>query len=234
MSGISNKCFHLPNTIENGGDYIKKKKQKTLYRTLSNNVTYYNDSNPLKKRSRYNDLYGVSMGIDCSGGVLTYAKNYDLLLDITKGKHYTDYLNSDYGLNTDYKWQMWAGNTYLVDYNEKNIDPLKFITIDSSGSNKINSYNSGKLPYQPYDYGDSSTDIDYPGFIVDASNVLFYTECKELTQTPSWNKFVDISFNDTNYFWKGKNSEPLQGFNYPRKINIFNEINDDCQKRAIN
>ena len=77
-------------------DYIKAKKQNAIYTELQYNSKYTSPHtvNPVKKNGlTYNDNISILLNkncstLDCSGGQLNHAKNYDLLYDFNQGKTY--------------------------------------------------------------------------------------------------------------------------------------------------
>ena len=222
--GISNKCFNsLNKTIVDSGDYIKKKKQTTLYTNISNNIAKYGVPSPLKNNVRYDDSFGISSCSDNSG-VLLYAKNYDLLLDITKGKYFS---NPNFGSGAPASWEMWSGNTYIIDYSLNNINVLSgwdysTITPGSIISNvtPITIPTIGGPGANPTSMITDNSWNCAPGYTVDPSNTLFYYKCAGINKGPAWVNYIDISFQHTHYYWKGVNSQPLQGMSYPSKISF--------------
>ena len=100
------------------------------HKLISNDIYKYKESNPVKKNGvRYDKLFGVcGCGEeDSDNTVLLTAKNYDLLLDITKGKYFS---NPTLG-NAPSAWEMWSGNTYVMDYSNNEILPVNGFTADS-------------------------------------------------------------------------------------------------------
>lgn len=225
---VSNKCFPVNSTIVNSSDYMNKKKQTTLYKTLSNDISKYNESNPVKKNGvRYDKLFGVCVcGEEYSDNVvLSTAKNYDLLLDITKGKYFS---NPTLG-NAQSAWEMWSGNTYVMDYSNNDILPVngftsESVTIQYSGASYIPSIGDELGPF--FEAQDNS--MNGYGYTVDSSNILFYSKCADANNKPSWMNYIDISFQDTQYYWKAINAQPLAGMSYPSRITLKQkELTDD-------
>lgn len=218
---VSNKCFPVNSTIVNSSDYMNKKKQTTLYKTLSNDISKYNESNPVKKNGvRYDKLFGVCVcgEEDSDNVVLSTAKNYDLLLDITKGKYFS---NPTLG-NAPGAWEMWAGNTYVMDYSNNDILPVNGFTSEN-GSNIVYS-NTSHIPsigdeLGPFFEAEDNSMNGY-GYTVDSSNILFYSKCADANNKPSWMNYIDISFQDTQYYWKAVNAQPLAGMSYPSRITL--------------
>lgn len=79
----------------NAGDYIRAKKQVAIYNEVKKNAP--TAINPLKTNGKqYNENYKICVPstctpTDCSGGILTYAKNYELKLNYQQGKYYKNY-----------------------------------------------------------------------------------------------------------------------------------------------
>jgi len=225
---VSNKCFPVNSTIVNSSDYMNKKKQTTLYKTLSNDISKYNESNPVKKNGvRYDKLFGVCVcgEEDSENVVLSTAKNYDLLLDITKGKYFS---NPTLG-NAQSAWEMWSGNTYVMDYSNNDILPVNGFkstgsNIVYSGASYIPSIGDELGPF--FEAQDNS--MNGYGYTVDSSNILFYSKCADANNKPSWMNYIDISFQDTQYYWKAINAQPLAGMSYPSRITLKQkELTDD-------
>ncbi|NRA94311.1 MAG: hypothetical protein HRU26_16865 [Psychroserpens sp.] len=197
---------------------MNKKKQTTLYKTLSNDIYKYNETNPLKKNGvRYDKLFGVCCEEDSNYPVLLTAKNYDLLLDITKGKYFS---NPTLG-NAPSAWEMWSGNTYVMDYSNNDILPVHGFTSDGvpiqySDNSHIPSI--GDIPGPFFEGMDNS--MNGYGYTVDSSNILFYSKCADANNKLAWMNYIDISFQDTQYYWKAINAQPLAGMSYPSKITI--------------
>ena len=110
----SNRCFDLlSHTISNSSDYTIARKQKTIYAELAQNTSNAAiGPNPVKKNgSRYNMNYGLTS--DTSNSCLKFAKSYELLLDVTKGKLFSNPVMND---SNSHEAEMWAGNTITVSY----------------------------------------------------------------------------------------------------------------------
>ncbi len=80
-------------------DYIKSKRQNAIYLNMHSNAeTTGNTTNPLKWNGfYYNNMLNVCVPKNCSknnctGGVLTNARSYQLRLDFKQGKYYNDYI----------------------------------------------------------------------------------------------------------------------------------------------
>lgn len=223
--GTSNKCFNsLNRTVTDSGDYISKKKQTTLYQTLSNNISKYGIPSPLKNNIRYDDSFGVS---NSGSNTLLYAKNYNLLLDVTKGKYFSNPILS--GSAASASNEMWSGNTYLMDYSNNNINVLSGWNYGTLTSGSISSVTPITIPIiGGAGANPTSSIIDNswncaPGYTVDPDNTLFYNYCTKINKGSAWVKYIDISFQYTNYYWKAANAQPLQGMSFPSKISFDNQ-----------
>ena len=218
---VSNKCFPVNSTIVNSSDYMNKKKQTTLYKTLSNDIYKYKQSNPVKNNGvRYDKLFGVCVcdEEDSDNVVLSTAKNYDLLLDITKGKYFS---NPTLG-NAPSAWEMWSGNTYVMDYSNNDILPINGFTSDSGTIQYSDKSHIPSIGDEPGPFFEATTDnsMNGYGYTVDSSNILFYSKCADANNKPAWVNYIDISFQDTQYYWKSINAQPLAGMSYPSRITI--------------
>jgi hypothetical protein len=80
-------------------DYIKVKKQNTIYTGIKVNAQLTGDTvNPVKKNGYYyNNMLNVNVPTvcnfsGCKGGILTNARSYQLRLDFKQGKQYNQYV----------------------------------------------------------------------------------------------------------------------------------------------
>jgi hypothetical protein len=226
-----NRCFDLlQHTISNSSDYTRAKKQKTMYAELAkNSSTTAIGPNPVKKNGfRYNMNFGItepnkcnslaSPGDqpDCSGGCLKFARSYELLLDVTKGKLFGNPMLNE---ANSHEGEMWAGNVITVSYGD-------YPVVDTSygGGN----FNKVLFPFDTcaidccYNYG------RYPGMVVDPSNIIFNHPCAAGTKyathgVPPWVPNTVTLTNLTkssNYYWKVINAQPLHGMRYPGPVNF--------------
>jgi hypothetical protein len=202
-----NRCFDTFTPVTNSSDYMNTTRQKTLFREVNYNVNHFNTANPKKRNGfTYNKNFSVREntyvdGSDGAKGCLAFANNYELLLDITKGKTITDNQNIGCDDNTNKKmdapiYDAWSGNLYSVNYSNLNTTPIINITDNIS-----------------------TTDPSY--CIVDPSHVLFYDSCPLthiIGNPPEWFDVVDISFNNTAYYIEANRAQILNGFNYPERV----------------
>jgi hypothetical protein len=76
----------------NGSDYISVLKRKTIYASVKNNAVQSQTANPVKLNGKtYNKDLALLMPnpctiTDCSGGIITSASSYDILLNFQEGK----------------------------------------------------------------------------------------------------------------------------------------------------
>ena len=83
MPGFAAKSFSTgPDQFKSSNDYISRKKAQTIYRSLQKDNVNVNAKN-------YQDPIQINGNcLDAVGGYNT--DNYDLLLNVTKGKYYTE------------------------------------------------------------------------------------------------------------------------------------------------
>ena len=249
----SNRCFQALNkTINDAGELTKKYRQETIYKELQENAKPTSDGgfesiNPLKNNgSRYNDNFLAKAGT--ASGVrkfkLAQAKNYELLLDVSKGKRFNNpLLNPAAG-----KAQMLAGQFLKVKYDLENAPPIQaFIWTQITAGDRLPDMarsTSNRIVFpvgEPiyYDWNSNSA----PGHIIDPKNKIFYAQCykatteQQLQQFPPWLKNTVVLTNTwTDYYWRAVNAQPLHQFQYPCEINLWFEdqkINKDSPSKEI-
>jgi hypothetical protein len=216
----SNRCFDTftPNT--SASDYVNTTRQKTLFNDVNNNVNRFSTANPKKRNgSTYNNNFSVRETNNVSGiqGCLSSAKDYKLLLDITKGESIIANQNISCVPNTgDNKmdapiFDSWSGNLYSVNYLENGVDTIL-------------GYDQANCVY----YVDPLNYLFYDGcaFNVDFDNAYDANPLTDITgYPPEWFNVVDISFKNTNYYIEANRAQKLHGFNYPAKV-VFGNINE--------
>jgi hypothetical protein len=215
----SNRCFTTSNkTIQNASDYSTSIKQQTIYKDVAQNMSSSQSGNPKKNDGNYyNNNFGViSSSNTNTNGCLVNAKNYELLLDVTKGQ---SLYNANNGINQESEYvhenDAWAGNLFSVNYNEKGVN----VVVDTS----YNGGNANKVIYpQPItaSAADLSANTSYPGVIVDPSYMIFYEPCLSSfnDNKNSWMHLVDVSFNTTNYYQTAVKNNPFSKFSYPQQV----------------
>jgi hypothetical protein len=209
----SNRCFNtfIPNTT--ASDYVNTTRQKTLFNDVNYNVSRFSTANPKKiNGSTYNNNFSVRNTKNITGvqGCLAFAKDYQLLLDITKGESITSNQNISCGPNAAEHnmdaplFDAWSGNLYSVNYLEH-------------GAETILGYDQANCIY----YVDPFNVIFYEGcaFNGDSNNAYDANPLTDITgYPPEWFNVVDISFNNTNYYIEANRAQTLNGFNYPAKV----------------
>jgi len=203
----ANRCLTIFNPNTYSSDYINTIRQKTLFNEVNNNIIKLNNANPEKGNGyNYNSNFGVRPANKKEGdkGCLAFAKNHELLLDITKGK--TIMNNQSLGcINNDTKitpnipvYESWCANLYSVNYNEHNVPNAVVYPPD--------------LVYSIFDASYS---------IVDPSYLLFSNACHlshDKSYPPTWFSTVDISFNNTSYYIEANRAQILNGLQFPEKV----------------
>jgi hypothetical protein len=218
----NNRCFTTYNTtIQNASDYSTSIRQKTIYTNIASNMHLDGNANPVKLNGvRFNDNFSVMPIIgNKNAGCLVNAKNYELLLDATKGKHLYD---ASLGINTQKTKlntnESWAGSLFSVNYSENGVN----VVVDTS----YNASNPNKIIF-PQTISACAADLSfnntYPGIIVDPSYQLFYNPCLSMFNNGKnpWLHLVDVSFNETSYYKEALQSDPYYNISFPEKV-IFN------------
>ena len=213
----SNRCFDtfIPNTT--ASDYVNTTRQKTLFKDVNDNVTRFSTANPKKKNgSTYNKNFSVRETKNVSGvqGCLAVAKDYQLLLDITKGESIINKgCASNIGQHTMDApvFNSWSGNLYSVNYSKHGVETIL-------------GYDQANCVYyvDPFNY------LFYEGcaFNGEFNNAYDANPLTDITgYPPEWFNVVDISFKDTHYYIEANQAQILHGFNYPAKV-MFGAIDD--------
>jgi len=195
-----NRCFDTFTPKQNSSDYRDVRRQKTLFNEVNNNIIKLNNANPQKKNGfSYNSNFGVRSANKGTGakGCLAFANNYELLLDITKGKTIIDNQSINCEVVNPFEkmnapvFDSWSGNLYSVNYNEHDVGVI------------------------------ANVDTKNCVLTVDPEHKLFYDACplSELSgYPPQWFGVVDISFNDTTYYTEANRTQIMNGFNYPELV----------------
>ena len=199
----ADRCFSNSNGSNSSSDYTRSTKQKTIFTDVVNQVQ--NQTNFIKNNGvNYNENFGLH------NNCLAFAKSYDLLLDVTKGKYYTTPVE-DPNWNSN---EAWSAGLYSVDYPANNVN----VVVDTS----YNAGNGNRIIFpmtQSAELAEISWNGLYPGVRVDPSYNIFYNECNDQN---NWRKkLVDMSFNNTNYYKQSKQqSEQLYGMYYPGNVSF--------------
>lgn len=246
------RCFDTLNkTVVTASDLTSSRKQTTMFNTLQANATNAAlGPNPLKKTGyRYNSNFytarcdwptsapPVSPGFRDVSNIIVAARSYELLLDITKGKRYSNPLLTAGSA----KYKMWGGNVMEVNYEEgmkrkpgytgcegkgpvyalkwvpATAPALPHLEIDGDGFNQI-------LFPSPCLDDCSWNGAAYPGYVIDPSSCIFYAPCYWIGQgnVPAWlANTADVSFRWTDYYWRAANAQPLAGMSFPEKIALW-------------
>lgn len=193
----NNRCFNSVNqTITNASDLIHSKRQKTIYRDLSQNTTSALGPNPIKLNGRrYNSNFIVKGGGVGNNACLASTKNYELLLDLAKGKRFSNPVLDGNTATTD---EHWVGNILHIDYTNNNINPLE----------------DNEITYSLL-CGESE-------YAIDPEQRMFYPDCN----IPFIKSVGVIDFRNTNYYWKALNAQPLTGMRYPAPLRIGDQETD--------
>jgi hypothetical protein len=245
------RCFDTLNkTVVTASDLTTARKQTTMFNTLQTNATNAAlGPNPLKKTGyRYNSNFYTAKcnqpaGPTDSSNIIVAAKSYELLLDITKGKRFSNPLLTTAAA----KYKMWGGNVMEVNYEEgmkrkpgytgcegkgpvyalkwvTTATPTPYLELPDRGFNKIN------FPSPCLDDCSGATLIGgwnlgaYPGYVIDPSSCIFYAPCYWVGQgnVPAWlANTADVSFRWTDYYWRAANAQPLAGMSFPEKIALW-------------
>lgn len=216
---MASRCFPILNRdIEYSGDYTRSKKQSTIYKSLRNAITSNDD---LKKTQKYENNYNIYKSFDllCGNkGYIISASSHEALLDITKGKYYTNPLLT--GASAA-KYESWTGVFILSDVSGvASIQDLTWnSTVKTIEKGAVNTFEFPP-PSQP-DTKDWNTHA-YPGFIIDPGNKIFWQSCnKNDTKliAPITNT-AKLDYKWTNGYWKAVSGQPLHGMNFPEKIHL--------------
>jgi hypothetical protein len=196
------KCFSNSNdSNKSSSDYIKTTKQKTIYTDIANQI----QNNFIKSNGvNYNKNFGLH------NNCLAFAKSYDLLLDVTKGKYYSQpIIDPDWVSN-----ESWSSVLYSVNYSANGVNAVVDTSYNAGNANQI------VFPMtQSAELADISWNGLYPGVRIDPSYNIFYNECEN--QNYWRDKLVDMSFNNTNYSIQSKQqSEQLYGMVYPGNVSF--------------
>ena len=224
----SSRCFNtIDQTIVNASDLTQSKRQLTIYNNLADNTVSASGPDPIKNNgSRYNNNFIVKGGgTGSNDACLVSAKSYDLLLDITKGKRFANPVLDGASANTN---ELWVGNVLEIDYSANSIIPVR--AIEPSNNTIINGTDNEILFPSPCLEDCSWNSTGYPGFTIDPSQQMFYPSC----DVPYIKSVSDVSFRNTNYYWKAVNAQPLNGMIYPAPLRIGRQETDQTTNTYIN
>ena len=210
----TNRCFETLDIV-NGSDRTTARRQSTIYLEMQRNAATVGP-NPVKKNGvQYNKNFKATKLVhgNSSQYRLSAAKNYDLLLDITKGKRLANPVRS-VGHN---RYKMWGGNIMQVNYKTK--IPVKALQWNASSNVNDGSSNTILFPIECNNYYKKYR----AGNIIDPSNNVFYAPCYFSTpgHIPPWIQSVADKkpiFKNTYYYLQGANADPLRGMSYPEEV----------------
>ena len=226
-------CFDsIDRQVSQSSDFISAKKNAAIFGSLAVNVVKGKGYNPIKKNGKkyQSNFIARECANDKRKAKLTSAKNYDLLLSVTKGKYI---LNPNFDGAQAAKYQSVAGNLAKVVYgDDKRDQPILYYTpksiADSIRKGELN-YESNIMQWDNglfIDDGDTFNNT-YPGFKIDPFNKLFYNKCVNKKSNMNtgfypWTRNLTSLINkDTNYYWKIANAQPLTGFIYPQQVALW-------------
>ncbi len=120
----ANKCFSNSNKCESSSDYTKINKQKTIFKDVVNQV----QTNFIKSNNvNYNENFVLH------NNCLAFSKSYELLLDVTKGRHYAAPV-------TDPAWtsnEAWSAGLYSVNYSANGVNVVVDTSYNAGNANQI-------------------------------------------------------------------------------------------------
>jgi hypothetical protein len=225
---MASRTFNTSTTqINSAGDHIAAKRQYTKYKTI------YNDTltNSISAKQKWNKTYVIRNCKDNKSANLVYASSHADLLDISKGKRYSNPL-----LNGDASSQF---SSYSGAYKQvrigrcTNVVPLTLaIKYDLGKLVTEDEINTILFPNPSQsDATGIAWSIDvvnaggpaWPGYLLDPYSILNDNTCDSAT-THSMkhlitnNAVVDYRWNID--YWRSVSKRSLNGFNYPQKVNF--------------
>lgn len=190
------------NDVNNSSEHILNKKRMTLYNNTKNIITNFSNSNSncTLKTSNKNVKYLPPINVT-SGSCLVSAKNYEVLLDVTKGKYL-----KHYSCSGDILYSLTG-----------NINDANILLVDSSNNTKI----SSSREIDDYNLINISNQIM-------TGATIYKTPGVEIVQDYSYS--CDESFFNmntmqediisSNYYNKLGRQDKLYGFKYPTPLKI--------------
>lgn len=235
------RCFEGPSEKLYSGDYISRKKARTIYKAsvnLANQPTpgVYRKkasiggigSNAKKKGSQpmgtyVGDVYIGSGQNTNSSGCLIGARNYETLLSVTQGK----YLSNPVTFDIRRSQSLWIYSLYQMDYSGMGViinHPQSPIETSS-----INTFNYPPPPNvnQIYPIDSSNNSV---GLVVDYNYNIFYPENIDqstrgtcyLKNERSWKQYLTClpyTLKEASIYFQANNGY-VGNFNYPMKFNF--------------
>jgi len=228
------KCFTNVADDINSGEYISRKKAKTIYKNGVDlarqpiSGIYYKKSKTGQQKGKYTSDVYISNNSN-SKGCLIGAKNYDTLLSVTKGKYLSNPLNFDLRETQS----LWTGSVYEMDMSGTAVIAKTHQWPDIS----YNTFNYPPSPSSNQTYPDSSLNMN-TGPVIDMSYNIFYPS--NITQSNNnicylkneraWKQYlVCLPYNESqalNYY--NAHNGYIGDFNYPSKFSF------DCSQKWLN
>lgn len=215
---MASRCFPTLNRdIDYSGEYTRAKKQSTIYKSLRSAIL---SNDTLDKTQKYETKYKICK--DCellcgNKGQVVSANSHEALLDITKGKYYTNPLLI--GASAA-KYESWAGGFILSDVS--GIASIQDLSWNTTNTTLVKGLNNNTFQFPPLSQPDTKdwNTHAYPGFIIDPNNTIFWQSCNEnktkLIAPISNTGKIDYKW--TNGYWKAVSGQPLQGMSFPQRV----------------
>lgn len=198
------------NDVNNSGEHTLNQKRMTIYNNTKDIITNFSNSNNCTvKISKKNVKYLPPVNVT-NGSCLSSSKNYELLLDVTKGKFLNQYsCRQDISLSYSTTGNINDSNLLLVESNNN-------VKIYSS---RVNNPSNNII------------DIDYQ---TTTSDIIYKTPGLQIVQDYSYNcdesffnmdkmlENIDNSLNQLSidYYNKLARQDKLYGFKYPMIFKI--------------
>jgi hypothetical protein len=219
---MASRCFPILNRdVEYSSDYTKSIKQSTLFKTTMNSIK--GDQDTFDKYVKYEENFRVARkqngGGGTGSGILVSASNHELLLDMIRGKHYTNPILS--GISGS-KYQSWEGVFITNDLSGMTI--LHDMSWNDISGTLYHTHKTNTMLFPPPSQMTTDTwnHNAYPGMILDPSKQLLYTadyshyDGNELM--PSIKNTGKIDYQWTNAYWKAVSRQQLHGMSFNERV----------------
>ena len=177
-------------------------------------------------------------------GQLASTDSYQTLLDITKGKHLVNPLFA--GAEAT-KYGLWLSQMCEINYLgawttgilARHSIPIRGLTTDPAQSSGFpglqadvsrNNLITFPLPCLPasictatYGTDMSWNPMAYPGYVIDPNDEIFAPVCTNNT-IKAWVRLANPVFTNQPGFWRAVNAQPLNGFKYPSKVSLTDNL----------
>ena len=211
-------------TIINASDKITAKRDAVIYKELVNNVEDFGAIAQNKKINNvnYQDNFYTS---DCSGSTqLAAAKNYDLLLSVTKGKRFNNPTLD--GASTRSIPISQNGNHLRVTYDSSTKIPIYKLGFSNDNCKTPvigDPWVIGSSGPEPSDTNcwprtSCNKEAAVPSYIIDPSYTIFHTNCDSNVSPWKGDNICDVSFQEMPSYWRAANDQPLMGMSFPSKV----------------